>query len=568
VEEFEPIKTEHLGHLGLVSATIKELKLIEKINQRLELNKSKGGKISHGHRAASMILNGLGYINRTLYLSSHFFEDKPLDLLLGIDITPSELNDDMLGRHLDEIAKYGTTKLYSEIAFEICLEQGLLGKSYHLDTTTFTLHGDYEDYPNASPLPCLGHSKDHRPDLKQVTLSLTQVGAANIPIWMEALDGNASDKKTFQETAKMIEQFHEQLKATPDNLLFVVDAMFYTPEKLAELSKVKWITRVPATYKESKNLLLTPPKDLTWKALNKGYEISVTRSEVGGISQRWVLVHSQQAKKRELKTFYKRLDREFEKQHKALWHLSNQTFSCQTDATKALKAIEKKLCHYSLRYDLVPVMKYSSKGRPKKDEAPECIGYQCHAYLASDLSKIKHAIDCLGRFILATNELDENLISDEGVLSEYKAQTHIEAGFRFMKLDSFELNHIFLKNPSRIGALMMIMTLCLMVYNFAQYSFRQALEDKNTVIPNQLGKPIKNPTMRWVFQLMSSITVLCLWNNTQQIWVKKICNVKKLHKTIVFHFGKNAKKIYGIPINEPLPVYDKNQKSLLEWCGT
>lgn len=566
-EEFELVKTEHLGHLGLVASTIKELGLIEKINHRLPLDKSKGGKISHGHRAASMILNGLGYINRTLYLSPHFFEDKPLDLLLGIDITSNDLNDDMLGRHLDEIVNYGTTKLFGEIAFEICLEQNLLGKSYHLDTTTLTLYGEYENYPEASPLPSLGYSKDHRPDLKQVTLSLTQAGAANIPIWMEALNGNASDKITFQETVKLIENFHEQLKSAPDHLLFVVDAMFYTPDKLAELSRVKWVTRVPATYQEAKQLLAMPTKELKWQSLETGYEISAMQTELGGFKQRWVLVQSEQAKKRELKTFYKRLEKESEKQQKALWHLSKQTFACQADAMKALKAIEKKLSYHMTYYEVIPVMKYSSKGRPKKDERPVCIGYQCQGSLASDLGRINHAIDCLGRFILATNELDEKLMSDEDILFEYKAQTQIEAGFRFIKQDRFELNHIFLKNPARIGALMMIMTLCLVVYNFAQYRFRQMVEDKDTVIPNQLGKPIKNPTLRWIFQLMSSISVLCLWDENKQIWVKKVCNVKKLHKVIAFHFGCDAKKIYGIPINEPLPIYDKNQKPLLKWCG-
>lgn len=483
-EEFEPIKTEYLGHLVLIASTIKELGLVEKINQRLKLDKSKGGKISHGHRTASMILNGLGYINRTLYLSSHFFEDKPLDLLLGIDITADNINDDMLGRHLDEIVRYGTTKFFSEIAMEICLEQDLLGKSHHLDTTTLTLYGDYENYPNASPLPSLGYSKDHRPDLKQVTLSLTQAGAANIPIWMEALDGNASDKKTFQETAKLIENFYKQLKDAPDNVLFVVDAAFYVPEKLAELSNVKWITRVPAIYQEAKQLLTTAAKDLKWQSLTKGYESSAMQIELGGIKQRWLLVQSQQAKKRELKTFYKRLHKEFEAQQKILWHLGNQTFACQADAIKALQKIEKKLCYHLMQYDVVPVMKYSSKGRPKKDEQPECVGHQCRAYLASDLDKIKHEIDCLGRFILGTNELNEKLLSDADILFEYKAQTHIEAGFRFIKQDSFELNHIFLKNPNRIGALMMIMTLCLVVYNFAQYRFRQMLDDKNTVVPN------------------------------------------------------------------------------------
>ncbi len=49
------------------------------------------------------------------------------------------------------------------------------------------------------------------------------MGEANIPIWFEALDGNRSDKKSFQETVKSIKAFQSSLETMPDNLLFIVD---------------------------------------------------------------------------------------------------------------------------------------------------------------------------------------------------------------------------------------------------------------------------------------------------------------------------------------------------------
>ena len=54
---------------------------------------------------------------------------------------------------------------------------------------------------------------------------------------------------------------------------------------------------------------------------------------------------------------------------------------------------------------------------------------------------------------------------------------------------------------------MIIMTLWLMVYNFAQYSLRKYLDEQGDVLPNQVGNPIKNPTMKWVAELMSMIAV-------------------------------------------------------------
>ena len=57
-----------------------------------------------------------------------------------------------------------------------------------------------------------------------------------------------------------------------------------------------------------------------------------------------------------------------------------------------------------------------------------------------------------------------------------------------------------MKSRRRIETLMMVMTLYLMVYNFAQLRARQALQETNETLPNQVGKPINNPTLKWIFQ--------------------------------------------------------------------
>jgi transposase len=179
------VSSEQLGHLGLVAAVIRDLGIIEKIDSRIELNGDKGGIVSYGRRVAAMVLNGLGFMNSRLCMTAHFFQDKPVAQLLDDDINAEHLNDDCLGRCLDKIADYGVTKLYSELAFEIAREKGLLGKRLHLDSTSFTLHGRYDvEVPEGAPHPTYGYSKAHRPDLKQVMLSLTQGGVANIPLWM------------------------------------------------------------------------------------------------------------------------------------------------------------------------------------------------------------------------------------------------------------------------------------------------------------------------------------------------------------------------------------------------
>ena len=182
------------------------------IDDRIELNEKKCGIVSYGRPAAAMILNGLGFMNSRLSLTTHFFQDKPVAELLGSEVSADNLNDDYLGRCLDKISDYGTTKLYSETAFEVAKEQGIFGQRLHLDSTSFVLHGRYDDIDtNDGPMPAYGYSKANRPDLKQVMLSLTQGDAANIPLWMESEDSNSSDKKSFHETVKKVQQFNSQL---------------------------------------------------------------------------------------------------------------------------------------------------------------------------------------------------------------------------------------------------------------------------------------------------------------------------------------------------------------------
>lgn len=565
----DSIKTKPLGHLGLVAATISKLGIDEKIDRRLPLNIEKGGIVPHGKRVAAMILNGLGFVNSRLYMSPMFFHDKPVTSLLGDSISAEHLNDDSLGRCLDKIAAYGTTKLFSEIAFEIAHEQGLLNGGLHLDTTSLTLYGDYDDANEnePGPIPRLGHSKDHRPDLKQVILSMTQMGPAHIPVWMEGLHGNSSDKKSFHETVQKIESFYKDVKDAPKNLCFVVDSAFYNTEKLSALSSVKWITRVPATLKATKEYYLAPKESFDWKSMDdERYKIASCPSLIGDSSQRWVMISSKPAYEREHKTLCKKMLKAYDKLNKDIWHLGNQYFECQGDAEKGIKPLLKKLKYFDVQYKVIPDAYYDKKGRPKAGENPKGIRYRIEATISSNLIKIEQEKNRLGRFILATNVLDESELPDSEILNQYKSQTHVEAGFKFIKNNTFELSSVFLKSQKRIGALMMIMTLCLLVYNFAQYDLRRFLKNQNDVLPNQLGKPIKNPTMQWIFALLATISVVEIYEK-DKIVQHIITNIQPLHKKIITFFGIHAKRIYDIPIELTSDQVELNQKNWLKWCG-
>ena len=542
-----------LEHLGLVSATITKLDLINKIDRRIAVSKAKGAKVTLGQRVAAMILNGLGFIDDRLYMFPEFLGNKPIDRLIGKGLEASDFNDDALGRCLDEIYKYGVTKLFSEVAFEVGTENNLLGKSAHFDTSSITVHGDYDEAAEAEnsaitgikkqPINIThGYSKDHRPDLKQMIINLATSGAAGFPIWMEAHSGNASDKTIIQEATKKMKDFCAQLKAAP-SFMYVGDSAMYE-NCVKKAGDLKWLSRVSETIKEAKELLRRDAKEFNWTDRENGYSSTTLTSNYGKVKQRWLLVFSEQAFARESKTLERKIIREKEELDKKLWHLSNQPFACEKDAKKASREYLKGIKYHQIDWKVGTAVKHDKKGRPAKNAQAVKTEYFITGVASENKQEIELQKRTKGRFILATNELDETKFSDAEILPEYKEQSKTENGFRFIKGNAMEVSSVFLKKPSRIEALMMIMTLCLMVYSVAQHQLREALKKANETIPNQLKKPTQNPTMTWVCRLFHGvgIVLLNLGTGVQMI----VANLNDLTKRIISYFGIHAEIIYGI----------------------
>ena len=70
----------------------------------------------------------------------------------------------------------------------------------------------------------------------------------------------------------------------------------------------------------------------------------------------------------------------------------------------------------------------------------------------------------------------------------------------------------FLNLPQSFQAMAMIMGLCLLVYTLAQRQIRKALSASKSTIKNQLGKAIRNPSMRLIFQRFQSVHLVQLNN--------------------------------------------------------
>ena len=131
----------NLDHLGLISAMVDELGLEELVDTIIPQDQ-KYRHVSVGKCVKAMILNGLGFANRTLYLMPHFFKDKPIERLLGEGIKAEHLNDDKLGRAMDSISDCGTSNFYAQLAAQSVNRLGLSCEVGHLYSSTFHVDGD------------------------------------------------------------------------------------------------------------------------------------------------------------------------------------------------------------------------------------------------------------------------------------------------------------------------------------------------------------------------------------------------------------------------------------------
>jgi len=544
----EDLQTFPYDHHGLIASVCKDLKIAERIDALLPVHEDR--VVSPGVAVVALILNGLGFTNRRLFLTSQFYASKPVQRLLGDSIRAQDLTDYTLGHALDDIATYGASRLFGTVAFGIALENRLLGQLNHLDSTTISVSGAYERKEAEEAEPGVihlthGHSKDKRPDLKQAVLSLVVNGPSNMPIWMDALDGNSSDKKEFHETIRKVRAFQKELDMK-DDFKWVADSALYSADRLLAANDYLWLTRVPETVAEAKAWVSLADGEIPWQAAEGGYKYAESLSVHGNVPQRWLLVYSEQGFAREKKTLEKNLEKQKAQLQKEIRQLGSMAFGCVHDAEVEMERLKKENPLYHVHGQVVAEKKYASKGKPAANAVPIRVEYKLDLILERNEEAVLELLNRKGRFILATNDMDAETYPAARMLKEYKEQQNVEGGFRFLKDPWFMVDSVFLKSPQRITALMVVMTLCLLVYNIAQYKLRSRLKEKGETLPNQLGKQVQNPTLRWIFQIMEGLGVVRIQDNPESPPRELLTNMSALRKKIIQLFGPTACWMHGL----------------------
>ena len=135
-----PYVVEHLNHLGIVAEVCREIGVAAWLDEQ---EPGRRQAVSVGTATVALVLNGLGFSNRQLYLVPQFYADKPVEHLLGPGLAAEDLNDDCLGRTLDWLYAHDVTRLFAGLALRARRAFGVTLAQLHADTTSFSVHGQY-----------------------------------------------------------------------------------------------------------------------------------------------------------------------------------------------------------------------------------------------------------------------------------------------------------------------------------------------------------------------------------------------------------------------------------------
>lgn len=515
------VQSHELGPLPIVMKYLREMKVREIIDQAVLPHALNG--VSHGEVIEALLCaiflgtHTLSHVAETLarYDLSGLFEHP--------NLTSDSFNDTRIGETLD--ALYGRTeKLFADIVFRGIQAFQVSVNRIHTDSTTVVLHGTYDDIPispiKPPPVPAFGKSKDHRPDLKQLLLSLS-VSNEGIPIFGRVADGNTSDVPEFRLHLEKLASMLEDLR----DLILIADCKLCTDPTLALAHSLGFnlVTLVPENYTLHKTLIASASQEVELPILlttkegevyrGKSYKIPFTVEMPDGSQEsvlwRYLVVHSSQLEKQRQHSRDRNIAKERKSLEKRLEKAKTASYACEADARKVAAIIseEAKAQFHTVQFsvevreEVLP----GKKGRRPNNQPPVT---ETRWFLAGTIKENPRSTGIFspdGMFVLMTTISDRRSLSDERVLEAYKGQQVVEIGFHWMK-GPLAVAPVFLKRVTRIDVLGFVYLISMFLYAVVQRDLRRGVEEHGVKIVDPCQQKTAKPTARALFKIFERVS--------------------------------------------------------------
>jgi len=403
------------------------------------------------------------------------------------------LNDDRVGRALDQLFGADYESALLTMARHIIEEFAIDTSQLHNDSTSVRFCGKYADA--AEPQHVFGkktleirrgHSKDHRPDLKQLLFILTVARDGGVPIHFTPASGNITDDQTHKATWDML----RSLLGHP-GFLYVADCKLATKDNLRYIDGQggRFVTVLPRSRKEDdkfRRRLREDPPELKRLAVRplEGHEspdiisLGETTLTAEGFPLHWI--HSSRKEELDRAARIERVNDTLAE----LRDLRAKLASPRTryrDRGRIEKKVGKILDGHRTRR-LVPVQIYTIEeerfrqarpGRPTRETQYVRVVRE-RFDLVSDIDNEEIAAEALedGYFPLVSND---HALSPLEVYHAYKKQPRVEKRFSQLK-SHYNIAPVFLELPHRIEAIFCLYFIAMTVQALIEREARRGME--------------------------------------------------------------------------------------------
>lgn len=519
------ILTHAVGGLPILNRLLQRMRVQEFLTRHLPAEDNRTQVDTP--RVALLVLKNLlvsrepmyGVVEWALNFGPELFDLWPDDL--------AHLNDDRVGRCLERVFEALSTNLIMDLVthvvreFDVCLDE------LHNDSTTISFFGDYASAAaerkvagRTAPAITWGHSKDHRPDLKQLLYILTVSEDGGVPVYFQAASGNVVDDQTHQATWRLM----AELVQRPD-FVYVADCKLASTENLNEIARQggRFITVLPATRKEDaqfRQRLSAQPETVAWlEAYRLTHEDGALREvfrvcaeeQVSKEGYRLLWFHSRGKAESDAATRVRRLQRAIRELTDLRARLASPRtrFRQRAQAAAAVDAIldahaAGDYLHVEIQAHEQEQYRQASRGRPtKRTHYTRHVETRFAVTWEVQGKQLEIAAAGDGVFPLITNLRDW---SPAEVLKAYKRQPLIEKRFSQLKTD-FCVAPVYLKSVTRIVGLLALYFMALMVQSLLERELRQAMAAQGLpslpLYPE--GRACVRPTTRQVLDVFEPL---------------------------------------------------------------
>jgi len=510
-------------------------------------------KISPSVVLLTLVMNVLTQRN-PLYSVETWAATLPLALLWGDSIQASQFNDDALGRVLEDLADQGS-KLLATLSLRFQEVHPTAGHALHSDTTAYSLMGDYPSTPSGPTAPVAltwGHSKDHRPDLRQLMAGVT-MDAEGCVIAGTMLSGNTSDQTWNGDWVKQLEA--DFSKDFLKDKCYIADSAMVFPATIQRIraAGMHWLGRLSARFNlcdevkdqawaerkeawvELGPLAQTPtPKSATYQA--QTFEVTFADGPA-----RAFVYHSLSLDRKKEHTLQREIERERKRMESLQKKVTGKTFRSALDAEQAVTLLQgsQPFRWLTVSTTVVPqeaLVKH--RGRPKAGAPIETrTEYTITFQVTEPLPEaIQAERERRSSFVLATSNL---ALDAKTALQEYKGQDQNEHGFRWTK-SPIHLGAFWLEKPERVAGLGYVLLLALQFARFMRAIVRAELKDQP---PLELPyRKVKRPSEAVILEAFRDLDLRRQSNETST-WYQW---------TAVLPYQRRLLEALGMPIDRGL----------------